>query len=590
MNPIRSTQTQQTYALSPLQTFIATTPSQTKAQINKRTSTPSAVPAVVEEKLNTTLMGLTVLRGRTAELSHNMSSLSTMLEQVGKDLSDLKQKPALISDEQISGLVDDLVPHFRCTRELPDSVIHILQDFQNVPAEIREQLQDGLRNLKADSAKIKKVLEELLDGRDQAAANMEVEQDVVARTDYRITNGDLIFWTSQIPGLLQDLMTKVSPFEEFSQTAQQLLSMAKTLNTQVGENSPDERMHLTNRVPTSREMIVYSKEDPQAGFVEPRLGVTKEESERHKRVPSSSIDATFTLVGGCSSNGDRSLQEIHTERKIEREQEETSLNGHNLLQRLDTIENKLDLLLGMNRLSGDDDALESRPRFGTAVREATSTTLLVESDSVHDVAISVKQGVEATEQPLVSPENAQSAAPVLDTTECDMDLIAGQFPPLVPERNHAHPAMPSEPISDANQAPESKSMPGQPEGPVSVSLKRSPPFQTRSLDRSKASGTTPSRKRRLIKFSSDDEEDGVETVKRMRIGLSLDNDDNMEVFGLQTPIENDTRVEQMSSGASDPSMFITGKSETDQPEHPMLKANSGLQQSRRRISVSPDLL
>ncbi|KAJ9101176.1 hypothetical protein QFC21_003394 [Naganishia friedmannii] len=425
--------------------------------------------------------------------------MSTTMDQIAKDLSDMKRKPAaLISDEQICRLIAEIAPQSRTSEELPDSAVHLLEELQNLPAELADKLRNGLLKGQQNSATIKDAFEEVLDRRNKAIR--EGEQDSAAKVtcsavvpkEETLSLGELIILES-----LQDLKTKFSPFEAFTQTAQHLLLIAKALDTHV----------------------------------------TKDPSPEH----------------------------------------------HDLLKRLNTIEHKLDVLLGTSKPLCAM-ALEARPRLDER-REAPSTSLLFESCAVQDASVSAEQGYQATEQLIRHPDFAQLATPGPDATECDMDLITAQFPPLIPERNHAPSAISSDPIVGRSQGPEESRMPGQPEIEDFVALKRTPPTQTRSLDRFDGNRTTPSRKRRLIKFSSDDEEDGRETVKRIRSGLSLDEDD-VGSFNIPNPIESDDAgKEEGSPGSSD---FLSMTAEKPRNNSPP-KTNSGLLQSRRRISVSPDL-
>lgn len=303
-------------------------------------------------------------------------------------------------------------------------------------------------------------------------------------------------------------MIKVSPVEAFTEIAQQLLSIAERLDTQVAIIPPHDVVNSTTSVSTtSRERAVYSKEVFQTTSLDSRSDFAREGAKRRMDTVIRRIGNAGTSLEGCVTNDNTSLQEDDMQEKAEMQPRDIlSVGHHHLLKRLNTIEDKLDILLGMNRPLSSD-ALEARPCLDK-IEEAPFTGLLLDSDTkIQETVISTAQGVETANQLIHLEDNAELATTEADTTECDMYSVAAQFPSLVPDKKLSPLSLSSKVTSDAARDLENSVIQEQPEGRELIYLKRTPPTLTSSQDRSDGGKTmTPSRKRRLINLSSDDEE------------------------------------------------------------------------------------
>jgi hypothetical protein len=300
---------------------------------------------------------------------------------------------------------------------------------------------------------------------------------------------------------------KVSPVEAFTEIAQQLLSITERLDTQVATIPPDDVVNSTTSVSTtSRERAVYSKEVFQTTSLDSRSDFAREGAKRRMDTVIRRIGNAGTSLEGCLTNDITSLQEDDIQEKAEMQPRDIlSVGHHHLLKRLNTIEDKLDILLGTNRPLSSD-ALEARPCLNK-IEEAPFTRLLLDSDTkIQEKVISTAQGVETSNQLIHLEDNAELATTEAETTECEMYSIAAQFPSLVPDKKLSPLSLSSKVTSDAARDIENSVIQEQP-GRELIYLKRTPPTLTSSLDRSDGGKTmTPSRKRRLINLSSDDEE------------------------------------------------------------------------------------
>jgi hypothetical protein len=71
------------------------------------------------------------------------------------------------------------VTRFQTLQQLPDPGVNTIQDFQNLPAELGQQLQSNLMKWQPDSTATNAAFGEVLDRRDKATR--EKEQDSVVK-------------------------------------------------------------------------------------------------------------------------------------------------------------------------------------------------------------------------------------------------------------------------------------------------------------------------------------------------------------------------------------------------------------------------
>ncbi|KAJ9110880.1 hypothetical protein QFC19_001389 [Naganishia cerealis] len=483
------------------------------------------------------------------ELSQNVGIVSTTLEQIAKDIHDMKHEPKSISDEQIRRMVNDIVPQIPVPKCLPEDAVDIIRSLATLPLQLYERLEDSLSTRKVEFAEDKQAFKETL----------------------QIEDSSLLV-SQQEKSMAKSIVANSSPLGATTQNTQPRLAQSgETLNIQLtGGPSAEHNNDATIGILTGREMVMYSNDGSETIS-------RKDLSHRLVPIRSKPVVHADTLLHEIGLPGnDRSFPVNDPQARIHNKEPEDFMGGPSgILQKLNRIEDKLDCLLAMKESLGNDMCNLDNPR------ERSPSGFLNSSDVPKKTAISPWKELEPERLICGPKDDVQIALRESSASNYDIDLMNSEFPPLIPGRSVVQ-VMASSSILDRPQALECADTQRHVKSEQNVSGIRPPPSQTRSQDR--GSITAPYKRRRLIKFSSEDEEDGPEAAKRFRSGLSLSHDTG--ISRMQKHDGSDSPGKQILSCST----TTTEKLETDGAEHPNVVANSALLQNRRRISVSPDLL